>query len=159
MKDSYPFTPKSNAKLKAGQFWPIKLSNGYFAAGVVLAVPDKGVADTKTFFAGLLNWVGKSKPTKAELEASHIELLEQGKAHIKTITTDGEQIEGEVHLEKCAIDILQEVDSAVHSEYSQILKGFNIIGKANPSDHERLKTQSTWGFNVINIKAKSLLGQ
>jgi hypothetical protein len=157
--DPYPFTPKSNSKLKRGQFWTIKLSNGRFAAGVVLDIPAKEVADTKTFFAGLLNWVGASKPTKAELESSKIEVVEQGVAHIKTITGDGEQIEGEVDLEKCAVSIRPEVDSIAYSKYSQILKGFQIIGKALPVDHERCKTRSTWGYKMIINKANRLLRQ
>lgn len=61
---NYPLFPKSNVKLKAGQFWPIKLSNQHYACGVILDVPPKDRNDTRGIFIGLLNWTGKTKPTQ-----------------------------------------------------------------------------------------------
>lgn len=157
MKICFPFTPKSNLKLKPGYFWTIRISEDLYAAGVVLAIPSKDANDTRTFLAGLLDWVGTSKPTQVELEKSNIRLVDQGEAHIKTITMMGEQIEGEINLEKCKVGIRLEVDSSVYSKYSYILNGFKAIAKATVADHNYLHTRTTWGYNVINIKASSLL--
>lgn len=64
MDIAYPFVPKSNARLKPGHFWPIKLSNSKYACGIVLDVPkEKGLYTTRMFYAGLLDWIGDSKPT------------------------------------------------------------------------------------------------
>ena len=58
----YPFVPKSNAYLRAGQFWAVPLSDGRFGCGRVLDVPKSGdlhvPANSRMFLAGLLDWVG-----------------------------------------------------------------------------------------------------
>ena len=78
--EKYPLLPKSNKKLQAGQFWPIKLSNHYYACGVILDVPPKDGRDTKGIFIGLLNWTGKSKPTRENLESISLKIIRQGSA-------------------------------------------------------------------------------
>jgi hypothetical protein len=56
---SYPFTPKSNARLEPGQFWSIPLSRRRFACERVLAVGSGTTSGGRSrFLAGLLDWVG-----------------------------------------------------------------------------------------------------
>ena len=68
---AYPFVPKSNRWLEAGQFWAVPLSDGRFACGRVLDVPrelDLHVPVARTMFlAGLLDWVGDTPPTAAAI--------------------------------------------------------------------------------------------
>lgn len=41
----YPFVPKSNRFLAAGQYWALPLSNGQFGCGRVMDVPAFGESD------------------------------------------------------------------------------------------------------------------
>ncbi|WP_242624328.1 Mu transposase C-terminal domain-containing protein [Micromonospora kangleipakensis] len=41
----YPFAPRSNRHLRAGQYWALPLRNGRFACGRVMAVPAFGPRD------------------------------------------------------------------------------------------------------------------
>ena len=59
---TYPFAPKSNKHLHAGQFWAIPLGDGRFAAGRIMAVPAFGEKDTRGFVAGLMDWIGSAAP-------------------------------------------------------------------------------------------------
>jgi hypothetical protein len=160
MDITYPFIPKSNSKLRPGHFWPIKLSNGQFACGIVLTIPtDKGLYNTRNFYAGLLNWTGMEKPTSDSLESAQLKILDNGVAHIKTILTQGEAIEGQIDLLKNDLEIELVVDSRVYSNSSYVLKGFQTIRKATRQDHQILKTKSTWGYEVIVIQANRLLNK
>jgi hypothetical protein len=153
---SYPFKPKSNSKLEPGQFWSIKLENGEYACGLVLSVPPRENRDTKTVFVGLLSWHGKTKPTSEVLEGSNLEIIDQGEAHVKTITSFGESIEGKIELHKAKIVIANEVDSN-YGPHSYVVNGFNVLGKSAPEDHEKLKKHRTWGYNFINLLANKYL--
>jgi len=84
MDIDFPFTPKSNSKLKPGYFWPVRLKNGNFGCGIVLAIPhDKKVQGTRSCYVGLLDWTSNTKPTIESLEAMPLTILEQGHAHVK----------------------------------------------------------------------------
>jgi hypothetical protein len=153
MDNLFPLVPKSNSKLLPGYFWPIKLSNGHYACGVVLEIPLKAMKLSRTFYAGLLNWTGEQKPTKEKLETFKLKIIKQGIAHIKTITSRNESIEGHIDLGMLNIEVLPVVDCGAYSHNSYVMKGFSVLRKATPEDHQMLKTQSTWGYNVINIEA------
>ena len=156
----FPFIPKSNSKLKPGHFWPIQLSNGKYACGIVLDVPlDKNGYNTRNIYAGLLSWTNSSKPTVQDLESSSLKIIDQGHAHIKTITIQSESIVGLIDLRKNNLEINMVVDSQTYSINSIVLKGFEIIRKATIRDHTDLKTKSSWGYSVIIISANRLLGQ
>ncbi|MGG9960895.1 Imm26 family immunity protein [Ferruginibacter sp. SUN106] len=152
----YKLFPKSNSKLEVGQFWPIKLSNGQFAIGIVLDLPDKH-QNTKHFFAGLLNWIGDTIPTQIILEKINHKLIDQGKAHIKTITFDGEGIIGKIDLDLLKIVIPFEVSCFGYSESAVLLQGYKTVRKSTPEDHKIYKTQGGWGFDYINELAEQLL--
>jgi len=155
---NFPFTPKSNLKIKPGHFWAIRLNNGDFACGIVLDIPkDKDIQDTRSCYVGLLNWTGSEKPTIESLEAVPLIIVKQGNAHIKTISIQGEQILGIIDLERNNLTIDLVVDSQSYSNSSYVLKGFQTIRKATMKDHESLKTKSSWGYGVIIKLANNLL--
>jgi len=54
-------------------------------------------------------------------------------------------------LEKNNLNVDLVVDSQVYSNSSYVLKGFQTIRKATMQDHETLKTQATWGYEVIKL--------
>ena len=154
----FPFTPKSNSKLKAGHFWAIRLKNEKFGCGIVLAVPeDKKVEGTRSFYIGLLDWTSNIRPTIENLEAMPLRIIEQGHAHIKTISVQEEQILGIIDLTKNNLMSDLVVDSQIYSNSSYVLRDFQIIRKATVLDHETLKTKSSWGYGVIIKLANHIL--
>ena len=158
MNITYPFTPKSNAHIRPGHFWPIRLSNGKFACGIVLDLPrERGTHGTRNFYAGLLDWVGDSKPTVESLEASALKVLKQGSVHIKTILEYDEAIEGQIDLGKNNLAPALVVDQINYSLHSKILRGYEVVRKATIEDHVNLENHSTWGYAVMNIQANRLL--
>jgi hypothetical protein len=50
----YPFEPKSNRYMKAGQFWGILLNSGKFACGRVLQIHP---TYNRGFLGALMDWV------------------------------------------------------------------------------------------------------
>ncbi|GAA1580932.1 immunity 26/phosphotriesterase HocA family protein [Kribbella hippodromi] len=94
---AYPFVPRSNAYLLPGHIWGIPLRDGRSACGVVVAVPTAeeaphGAINSRTFVAGLLDWVGDEPPTPAAVDESP--LLNWGYGHIKLIGANGGSILG-----------------------------------------------------------------
>ena len=86
---AYPFIPKSTHYLEPGQFWGIPLEHGRYACGRVLGtVPDS----RRLFVAGLLDWCALRPPDEVSIAGRPV--LEQGRAHIKTITENGGAILG-----------------------------------------------------------------
>jgi hypothetical protein len=157
MPTIYPFSPKSNKHLQPGHFWPIKLSNGKFACGIVLDVPGPGTIGTKMFLAGLLDWTGDQKPSQEELGSTTLKILDQGNAHIKTIFVQHEAIEGCIALENSGIQIEEQVLAMYIFTGSKVMKGYNAVRTATPEDHSSLSNRSTWGYGVIYLCAERLL--
>ena len=94
---TYPFVPKSTAKLIAGQFWGIPLRDGRWASGRVVGTDSHTGPGSRTMFVGgLMDWIGDSPPTNEMLAASR--LLEVGNTHLRAITTNGGEILGYVPL-------------------------------------------------------------
>jgi hypothetical protein len=91
-RSEYPFVPRSNRYLAAGQYWAIPLSDGRFACGRVMAVPAFGPHDRVGVVVGLMDWTGIRPPGSDQL-AGHA-VLEQGKARFEAITSTGGQILG-----------------------------------------------------------------
>jgi hypothetical protein len=83
---AYPFVPKSNRYLEAGQFWALPLSDGRYGCGRVMAVPAFGAKDRVGFVAGLAGWIGSEPPTEAAIAGAPV--LLQTKAHFETISKD-----------------------------------------------------------------------
>ncbi len=124
MRDSYPFVPKSTSYLEQGQFWALPLSDGSFAAGIVISlVTEGGKRDSRMFLAGLLDWFGDEPPTLTGLSLSKV--IDIGYAHIKTI-----------------------------SESGGVVLGISNIELQNPSIAEYTDVIPTWGYNSILQKAE-----
>lgn len=88
-RPAYPFTPKSTAYLRPGQFWAIPLQNGEFACGRVLGLKSDS---RRLFVAGLLDWSSNVPPDAFSIAGRKV--IEQGQAHIKTITETGGTVLG-----------------------------------------------------------------
>jgi hypothetical protein len=93
----YPFAPRSNRLLAAGQYWAIPLSNGRFGCGRVMAVPAFGEKDRVGVVIGLMDWVGDEPPTSDRI-AGH-QILEQAKSRFDAITRTGGEVLGNRPLE------------------------------------------------------------
>jgi hypothetical protein len=150
----YPFVPKSNRYLEAGQYWAVPLSDGRFACGRLLDVPrvtDPHVPVSRMLFlAGLLDWVGDTPPTSRAIEGAS--LMAQGFAHIKAITTTGAAILGQRDLDA------DEIVPALWRSHEAggtvwIYEGARRLRPATSADRE-LPVMSTWGYSVITVLAE-----
>jgi hypothetical protein len=145
----YPFKPKSTAYMQAGQFWPIALSSGGFACGIVLDI-EKG--SRRGFLAGLLDWCGTHEPTEQDIQGCNI--LEQGEGHIKMIQEGYGSITG----------ILRETPTPlVWTEHRGgkdygLYRGLELIEIINKDQSKKYPNVSSWGYNVINILAEKKYG-
>src|SRR5262245_29253133 len=92
---TYPFTPKSNRYLKAGQFFAVPLSDGRFAAGRVM-VPE-AFHNTMGLVVGLMDWVCSKPPTSEDLAGRIV--LAQASTNIRAISRTGGTVLGERPLE------------------------------------------------------------
>jgi hypothetical protein len=151
-KMSYPFVPKSSAKLKCGDFWSVPLQDGTFACGRVIELPPKGRPGAKvSFLGGLLQWRNDAPPTAIAIASAPV--IEQGVMHILSITTTGGEVLGHRPL---ALDKIEPFEMICGDT---IQRGFTPVRPWKKSDNELLPTFSTWGYNVIWLKAhKHLLG-
>jgi hypothetical protein len=95
----YPFVPKTNAHLAAGQFWSIPLSDGRFACGRVLRVDRevKTYGARAMFVGALLDWVGTEPPTSDAIAGRSV--LQVCRAYVRTISEPGGAVLGERPLE------------------------------------------------------------
>jgi hypothetical protein len=81
---TFPFTPKTTAYVRAGDFWGIPLRRGgWYACGRVLRLGDSRVDLT----IGLLDWCEPTPPTTDNIAGARV--LDYGSAHIKTIGLEG----------------------------------------------------------------------
>ena len=151
---AYPFVPKSNRWLLAGQFWAVPLSDGRFGCGRVLDVPRKPdihVTVARTIFlAGLLDWVDDVPPTGAAIAGAA--LVAQGFAHIKAITTTGGDVLGHRDLDEDGI-----VPAMWRSHEGGgtvwVYEGVRRLRPATAADRA-LPVMTTWGYSVISVLAE-----
>src|SRR6476661_4005553 len=76
---AYPFVPKSNRYVEAGQFWALPLSDGRYGCGRVMAVPAFGAKDRVGFVAGLAGWIGSEPPTEATIAGAPVRSSRRGR--------------------------------------------------------------------------------
>jgi hypothetical protein len=150
----YPFVPKSNAYLRAGQYWAVPLSDGRFACGRVLDVPREPDLHVPVgrmmFLAGLLDWVGETPPTNQAIEGAS--LFAQGFAHIKAISTTGAAVLGRRDLEADRIvpDLWRSHEAA---GTVWLYEGARRVRPATSADRT-LPVMGTWGYSVITVLAE-----
>jgi hypothetical protein len=150
----YPFVPKSNANLRAGQFWAVPLSDGRFGCARVLDVPrtpDLHVpTNSRMFLAGLLGWVDPRPPTTESIAGAN--LIAQGFAHIKTILTTGGAILGWRDLATDAI-VPDRWRSHVAGGTVWLYEGARRLRPATDDDRD-LPVMGTWGYSVLQLLAE-----
>src|SRR6266487_572809 len=142
--NSYPFVPKSNAKLWPGQFWAIPLSDGRFACGRVLAIDvDKTYGARSSFVAGLLDWVGREPPNADSIAGAPV--LEVGTAHVRVIERSGGAVLGERPLEADGIAVPEKVTRYWGTTYpvTRAERRFVQGEPPPPSSHREIKSPLT----------------
>jgi hypothetical protein len=154
---TYPFEPKSNAYLEAGQYWAVPLSNGRFACGRVLAVPREPdpfyAVNSRMFLAGLLRWVGDQPPDSDSIARAR--LLSQGFAHVLTIRENGGSVLGRRSLESDGL-VPDHWRSHEGGGTVWVYEGSRRLRPAT-ADDSSLPLISTWGFKVISRIAERVL--
>jgi Immunity protein 26 len=150
----YPFVPKSNASLRAGQFWAVPLSDGRFACGRVLDVPRGGdlhvPANSRMLLAGLLDWVDQQPPTTESIAGA--QLIDQGFAHIKAILTTGGEVLGWRDLAADEI-VPHRWRSHVAGGTVWLYEGAHRL-RPSTNDDRDLPVMGTWGYSVLWLLAE-----
>ncbi len=138
--------------MKEGQFWDIPLSNGKYACGRVLQLDySAGKRHSRSFLAGLIDWVGEDLPTSDVIAGA--KLLEQGTAHIRTIAFVGGEIRGSRPLDQDGITPFFEL-SHMPGIDCRLMQGFVTLRLATLEEQMSLYIQSSWGLGVIKLRAE-----
>jgi len=144
---SYPFYPKSNKFLVPGDFWPLELIDGTFAAGKVLQVPPAGSDHGRVMFYGaLVDWHGSSLPTSDDLAGRTT--LAQGSMHVKCIQVTGGAITGNCGVLPGEIWLTFEAYT--------VRRGLDVVRPAVRGEGTTLPHYTSWGYLVIWIRAHSI---
>jgi len=144
---NYPFIPKSNKKLKTGDYWFIQLSNKSYCVGVVIDTPPLDLKLTREIIVGILKWNEKHMPKIKDLINS--EILEQGHAHIRTISYSGEQILGNIDLIKYNITPLTLIGSYGANGMFSLMKGYKKVGEFKNFHRQKYPMAGYWGYDYI----------
>lgn len=136
--------------MRPGDYWPIVLRDGSFAAGRVVELPDrKGTGARTLFLAGLMNWHGSTVPLSEDLAGCTT--LEQGQMGVAAFKFHDWSIIGNRPLERDAISPwLFQSDATGH----WVQKGLAERRRRLPSDPLDLPRFSTWGMSVIKLAAE-----
>ncbi|MFI7059369.1 hypothetical protein ACIBL3_00120 [Kribbella sp. NPDC050124] len=150
-RPTYPFVPKSNAHLLPGHIWGIALRDGRFACGVVVAVPTAQEAphyaiNSRTFAAGLLDWVGDELPSPDTADDS--QLLTWGFGHVKMIGENRGAIVGHRSPPVDRAGALSGVSHRVGGTVGLYCDG-RMVGTATADEARDLPVIGTWGFGYI----------
>jgi hypothetical protein len=150
-RPAYPFVPKSIAHLLPGHIWGIALRDGRSACGVVVAVPAPEEAphqaiNSRTFAAGLLDWVGDELPTPDAVDRSP--LLNWGYGHIKMIGENGGSILGRRSPVQDREGALAGVSHRMGGTVGLYRDG-RMVRVATADEARDLPIIGTWGFSYI----------
>lgn len=98
-----------------------------------------------------MDWNGPSPPTVESIAGKKV--IEQGEAHIKTISENAGMILGLRPLELDAIvpDMFLDQGGRINC---RVQCGFEILGRATAQQLNDLKVFSTWGYGVIKVLAE-----
>jgi hypothetical protein len=97
-KPDYPFLPKTNAHLEAGQFFSFVLKNEQYACVRVLARCWQYQPGRRTLFlAGLMDWTGLVPATADDLAGRSV--IDAAWAHVSVLARYGATIDGYRDLE------------------------------------------------------------
>lgn len=147
----FPFSPKSAASLKLGDFWPIKLDDGRYACGRVIGWwPKDYKGHKKGFLGGLLNWCSDSEPTFESIAKATV--IIQGGTDTNSLAAIGSQIVGNRPLE------LDNINAEIFIEYpdnktAYIYHGLEPIRPAKGSEIEKYQTVNIFGRLYLQARA------
>jgi len=89
----YPFVPKSQRKLRVGQFWSLPVFGPHFACGTILRLPGEvGSHRARILVVGIHEWLGRVRPTAADIAGRRI--VTRGVLHVDAIRRNGGVVEG-----------------------------------------------------------------
>ena len=152
----YPFTPRSTALLRPGQFWSFPLSSGQWACRRVLQLGGEEVpSPSRAFFGGLHNWVGIEPPSSASIAGAGF--LAFGVMHIRAITGVSGQVLGIRPLELDAVE-LPILLSAHGGAGTMVLSGARRLREAHREEWGKLPVLGFWGYDFIQQLAERHLG-
>jgi hypothetical protein len=153
-RTGYPFEPKSIARLQAGQFWAVPLSDGRHACGRVLHVPgtaDSLCLNSRIFLAGLMDWAGSKPPTNEAIAGCGV--LAQGMMHVVAIRDTSGLIIGQRDLQLDEITGLREVSHRGGGTV-WLYEGGLRLRPATAEESRILPVMSVWGRRVIQVLAE-----
>jgi hypothetical protein len=154
----YPFEPRSTARLLAGQFWAVPLSDGRYACGRVLHVPGKAdpepslYLNTRIFLAGLMDWSSSGPPDSEAIAGCAI--LAQGRLHVAAISDTASVILGQRDLKLDGLTGLQEVSHRGGGTV-WLYQGGQRLRPATTDECRTLPVMSIWGRRVIQLLAEA----
>ncbi len=152
---NYPFVPKSNKKLKKGDYWIMKLSDESYSVGIVIDIPPSDLKLTREIIVGILKWNERYIPVLNDL--MNAEILEQGHAHIKTINYTGDEIVGIIDLIKYNITPLLMIGSyGANGTKSYLMKGYGIVREFKKGDRDKFEMSSYWSYDYIKEIAEKV---
>jgi hypothetical protein len=124
---AYPFAPRSNRYLRAGQFWAVPLADNRLACGRVMKVPAFGLRDRVGVQVGLLDWLGDHPPAAEDIAGRGV--LEQGKTRFETIANTGGVVLGYRPLELDGL-VPADFDGTEPGSVSRVWGWHRIVGLA-----------------------------
>ncbi|GIF46678.1 hypothetical protein DFJ67_1367 [Asanoa ferruginea] len=116
---------------------------------------DEYVPNTsRVFLAGLLDWSGDERPTGEAIAGAG--LLDQGKAHVKTVTATGGAILGHRPLED---DQLRPFTWVTHRGGGTVhlYEGLSRLRAASDDERDSMPAMATWGHTFIQALANRRL--
>jgi hypothetical protein len=148
---TFPFLPKSNARLMPGDFWGIQFAPGKYAAGRVIELPwqHKVGSDRRMFLAGFMDWCGHAPPVADDL--ANRKVLEEGVMHVRAFSFSSWLIEGSRDLARDGIEPWLVKPAACDN---WVKRGFGDERLGTPFELSTCPVRSTWGMKVIEIAAQ-----
>jgi hypothetical protein len=99
------------------------------------------------FLAGLMDWSGASAPTEGALQGVS-GVVDQGKAHVKTVHATGGAMRGHRALEADGVQALVRVTHRLGGTV-WLLRGYDHLRPASPEEAATVPVLGAWGFNFI----------
>ncbi|CAM1366481.1 conserved hypothetical protein [Tenacibaculum litoreum] len=153
--ENYPFIPKSNKKIKVGDYWVMKLSDKSNSIGVIIDIPPDDLKLTREVIIGLLDWNKAKHPKESELK--NCKILSQGHAHIKAINYSGKEILGNINFKKLNISPKIMIDTyGANSNDYYLMQGYKKIRKSDFKDDELYEMSGYWGYDYIKEIAENI---